>query len=167
MTLHDLNALPAEDARALLLECCGSRAWAEVMTEARPFPDEARLHQDADAAWSNLGRDDVLEAFAAHPRIGERAAAGSAERHARWSEAEQAGARDAEANVAAALASGNREYEARFGHVFLICATGRSAAEMLSELQRRLRNDAAQELDVAAEEQRKIMHLRLEKLLQP
>ena len=165
MTLDELNALPPEPARALLLECCGSRAWAEAMVAARPFPDEARLRQDADAAWSNLGREDVLEAFAAHPRIGERAAAGSGDRHARWSEGEQAGARDMGDAVAAELAAANREYEARFGHVFLICATGRSAPDMLAELRRRMNNDATSELDVAAEEQRKIMHLRLEKLL--
>ena len=167
MTLDELNALPHESARAALLACCGSRAWADVMTAARPFPDEARLRQDADAAWSNLQREDILEAFAAHPRIGERAAAGSAQRHAEWSEAEQSGARDASADIAAELAAGNREYEARFGHVFLIRASGRSADEMLAALRERLANDPATELEIAAEQQREIMHLRIDKLLAP
>lgn len=167
MTLDELNALSEEEALRVLLECCGSRTWAGAMVEARPFEDAVRLHERADAAWDALGREDVLEAFAVHPRIGERAAAGSGGRHARWSKAEQAGARDAQADLLAALARGNREYEARFGHVFLICASGLSASEMLDALRARMSNDAETELTVAAEEQRRIMHLRLEKLLTP
>ena len=165
MTLAELNALPAAAAERALLDCCGARAWARAMTAARPFPDEATLHRAADVEWDRTSADDRLEAFAAHPRIGERAHAGAAARHAGWSAQEQAGASSADERVARELASGNREYEARFGHVFLICATGRSAADMLAELRARLGNDAATELDVAAEEQRKITHLRLEKLL--
>jgi len=165
MTLAELNALPADEAERALLDCCGSRAWAHAMTAARPFADEDGLHRAADDAWDRLGSGDRLEAFAAHPRIGERAHAAAAARHAGWSAQEQAGAASATDQVARELAELNRAYEARFGHVFLICATGRSAAEMLGELRRRMSNDAATELDVAAEEQRKIMHLRLEKLL--
>ena len=164
MTLGELNALPPEPAQRALLDCCGSTAWARAMATSRPFADEAALHARGDAAWDALARDDRLEAFAAHPRIGERAAAATGT-HARWSAQEQAAAGGAGEDVARALVEGNRAYEERFGHVFLICATGRSADEMLAELRRRMSNDAATELDVAAEEQRKIMHLRLEKLL--
>lgn len=165
MTLPELNALPADAAERALLDCCGARAWTRAMTEARPYRDEAALHAQADAAWDALGRADRLEAFAAHPRIGERARAAAAARHAGWSAQEQAGVDAADARVTAELAELNRAYEARFGHVFLICATGRSAAEMLASLRERMTNDAETELDIAAEEQRKIMHLRLEKLL--
>lgn len=167
MTLESLNALPEPEARRALLDCCGSRVWSETMAAARPFADVEQLHAVADAAFAQLGRDDLLEAFAGHPRIGERAAAGAGDRHARWSEGEQSGARAAEPDVSAQLAAGNREYEERFDHVFLICATGRSATEMLEALRRRMRNDPETEITVAAEEQRKIMHLRLEKLLTP
>ena len=167
MTLAQLNALTAQDAQRALLDCCGSRAWARAMTDARPFADAAALHARADAEWDALGREDRLEAFAAHPRIGERAAAAASTSHARWSAQEQAGASGADADVAQALVEGNRAYEARFGHVFLICATGRSGAEMLAALRERMSNDAERELHVAAEEQRKIMHLRLEKLVSP
>lgn len=167
MTLDALNALGDDEAGRVLLECCGSRAWAGGVAAARPFPDAARLHGAADDAFAALERDDLLEAFAAHPRIGERAGAGGGERHARWSEGEQAGARGAAPDVSAELARGNRAYEERFDHVFLICATSRSAGEMLDALRRRMGNEPDAELEVAAEEQRKIMHLRLEKLLTP
>ena len=167
MTLSELNALPADEAERALLDCCGSTAWARTLCAARPFDDSAALHRAADRAWDALARPDRLEAFAAHPRIGERARTGAAERHARWSAQEQAAARvAADGDVARELADANREYEARFGHVFLICATGRTVPEMLAALRARMKNDRAIEFDVAAEEQRKIMHLRLEKLLQ-
>lgn len=167
MTLAALDALPREEATRVLLECCASRAWVEALADARPFASARQLHDAADDAFAALDRADLLEAFAAHPRIGERAAAGAGERHARWSDGEQAGVRGVGADVQAELERGNREYEDRFGHVFLICATGRSASEMLDELRRRMSNDADTEVAVAAEEQRKIMHLRLEKLLTP
>ena len=167
MTLAALNALPEPEAERALRECCGAEAWARAVAAARPFRDREHLHAAADGAYADLDRADLLEAFAAHPRIGERAAAGTGERHARWSAGEQAGMREADAGVSAELTRANREYEARFGYVFLICATGRSAPEMLEALRQRMRNDAETELAVAAEEQRKIMHLRLEKLLTP
>ena len=166
MTVEELNALPPADAERALLDCCGSRAWARAVAAARPFTDEAALHASADRAWDALGRTDRLEAFAAHPRIGERAATGGGA-HARWSAQEQSGTSGAGEDVARALLEGNREYEARFGHVFLIRASGRSAEEMLAALRERLGNDPATELGIAAEQQREIMHLRLEKLLTP
>lgn len=127
------------------------------MVAARPFADRAALLADADAVWSRLRTEDWLEAFRAHPRIGEA--------RALRSEPEQARARDAGETVLAALAEGNRLYEERFGHIFLIRAAGRGAVEMLANLRARLRNDPATELRVAAEQQREITRLRLERLL--
>ena len=151
-----LNALSEEQARAELLRCCGSRRWAERVAAARPFANDAALHAAADGAWWQLDPVDWREAFAAHPRIGERAGG--------WAGREQAGMSGATDEMRAAFAAANAEYEQRFGHVFLICATGRGAAEMLADLRRRLANDPASELRVAAAEQAKITRLRLERL---
>jgi allantoicase len=193
--LRWLNALPARQAEAELLACCGSRAWAATMAAARPFADAAILAATADQIWDGLGPDDWLEAFAAHPRIGERRAAGTpgdagagpagaaaptaagpSEQSLgtsapapgeEWSSDEQAGVGGADPGVLAALAEGNLEYERRFGHVFLISASGRKADELLEALHRRLDNDPEVELGVAAAEQRTITRLRLGKLLRP
>jgi allantoicase len=155
--LDRLNVLPPGEAESAFLACCGSRVWARRMAESRPFRDVAAVKETGDRLWWHLGREDWLEAFAAHPRIGERGS--------RWSEAEQAGARGADAGTLAALVEANRLYESRFDHIFIVCATGKSAAEMLSLLRERLDNDPETELRIAAEEQRKITNLRLEKLL--
>lgn len=166
--LDRLNRLPVEAAEAELLQCCGSARWARGVAARRPFPDISALLGAADDVWWALEGADWLEAFRAHPRIGERKApAPGTDRGARWSEQEQAGARAADAAVLVELERSNREYEARFGHIFLICATGKSAAEMLAQLRERLGNDAARELRVAAGEQCKITRIRLEKLLSP
>lgn len=157
MTLHELNALPAADAERALLACCGSRRWAHDLAARRPFASLAELHSAADQAWWSLDRADWLEAFSAHPRIGERGTG--------WSSDEQAAAASAADTVKAALARRNREYEARYGHVFLVCATGRSAESMLADLERRMRNETDTELRVAAGEQAKITRLRLDKLV--
>jgi OHCU decarboxylase len=151
------NALPNDEAAETLLTCCGSHAWARRMAESRPFEDLAGVQKKSDAIWRSLDGDDWREAFAAHPRIGEQGS--------RWSGQEQAGALDATAETLAELSAANREYEARFGHIFIVCATGKSAAQMLSLLRHRLDNDREIELVIAAEEQRKITNLRLEKLL--
>jgi OHCU decarboxylase len=154
--LGRFNALPVDEAAALLLPCCGSRAWARQMAEGRPFQGIADLRETSDRIWRSLDGRDWREAFAAHPRIGEKGS--------RWSEAEQAGARGADARTLAELIDANRVYESRFDHIFIVCATGKSAAEMLGLLRARLDNDPETELRVAAEEQRKITNLRLEKL---
>lgn len=159
-----LNGLDDDTARASMLKCCASSAWATQMNHARPFATDEEVVQKADAIWFALNEQDWLEAFAGHPRIGERAGA----RHAstsRWSSREQAGMAQATADVEAALLEGNRAYEDRFGHVFLICATGKSAAEMLKNLQERLGNEPAKELKIAAEQQALITRLRLGKLV--
>ena len=166
-----LNALSMEEAQAELLKCCGSTNWARRMTQQRPFPTGGdamrRLLDAADRVWWDLGREDWLEAFTRHPRIGEKAAAKDASAETRrWSEEEQSGTRSAREQVLAALGKANRAYEQRFGYIFIVCATGKSSEEMLALLQQRLQNDPAAELRMAAEEQRRITHLRLQKLLQ-
>ena len=152
-----LNALGADDARAALLRCCGSTRWVAGMLARLPWPSAAALHADADAVWNRLGRDDLLEAFAQHPRIGARGSDG-------WARQEQARVDDATATTQDALRAANERYFDRFGYIFIVCATGKSADEMLALLQARLDNDPERELAIAAAEQARITHLRLEKL---
>lgn len=141
------------------------------MTQARPFATADGMAAVADRIWSSLEPADWLEAFASHPRIGEREAGGAGRAgqagHAGWAAEEQAGAESAAREVRERLARGNAEYEARFGYIFIVCATGRTVDEMLRTLEQRLGNDADTELRVAAGEQRKITRLRLAKLLEP
>ncbi|MBI2396084.1 MAG: 2-oxo-4-hydroxy-4-carboxy-5-ureidoimidazoline decarboxylase [Deltaproteobacteria bacterium] len=161
-----LNALPLEAARSELRKCCGSRRWVEQLVDARPFGGEDALFGAADAIWAALGREDWLEAFAAHPRIGNKRdvdAKSGTERA--WSEGEQAGAARAADATAEALQRANADYEALFGHIYIVCATGKSAEEMLALARARLANDPETELRVAAEEQRRITRIRLRKLL--
>jgi 2-oxo-4-hydroxy-4-carboxy-5-ureidoimidazoline decarboxylase len=161
-----LNALTSADATARLFECCGSTRWAESVAAARPFADARQLFEEADRAWWRLNREDWLEAFRGHPKIGESKASRATGADAqRWSEEEQARARGAESATLEALAEGNGAYEERFGYIYIVCATGKSAAEMLDILNRRLSNEPDTELCVAAEEQRRITRLRLQKLL--
>ena len=164
--LERLNALPPGEAERELLTCCGSREWARRVAAARPFAGAAALLERADAVWWELGEEDWREAFRSHPRIGEKKAeAGQTGRERAWSAGEQAGMRTAAEATQRALAEGNRAYEARFGWIYIVCATGKSADEMLELLRRRLANDPDTEIRVAAEEQRRITRLRLEKLL--
>lgn len=165
LTLAQLNALPREEAERELLTCCGSRAWARQVAAGRPYGDFESLVAAADRVWFTLSPDDWLEAFSKHPRIGDRAARSAPDVERRWSEGEQSRAREAAPAVLTELAMANAEYENRFGHVFLICATGRSADEILQQARERLHNDPESELRIAAEEQRRITHLRLRKLL--
>jgi allantoicase len=152
------NALSAADLVAELTRVCASPRWATLVGDGAPYPDLASLMAAGDRVWRKLDRDDWLAAFAAHPRIGDTG--GSA-----WSQREQSGTVGAAPAVLTALADGNRAYEARFGHVYLVCATGKTADEMLADLERRMTNDPATELVIAAEEQRKITRLRLVKWL--
>jgi OHCU decarboxylase len=157
--LERFNQLSDEEAAAQLLAVCHSRRWAKEVAAGRPYADLAALQRAADEVWLGLGPEDWLEAFAAHPRIGQ---AGGAS--ADWSRQEQAGVGGA-SDVQERLARGNADYEARFGHVFLISAAGRDATEILAALTDRLGNDPATELRVAAEEHRRITRLRLERLM--
>lgn len=159
MTLAELNALGEDAVARELLRCCGSTRWAREMAAARPFADMASLSAAADRIWTSLDQADWLEAFGAHPKIGAQA-------DEAWSAAEQSGVASSSSDLLARLEEANREYEARFGFIFIVCATGKSAGEMLGLLQRRLDNDAHIELRIAADEQRKITRLRLAKLLE-
>ena len=160
-----LNSLSEEELRKSFLDCCGSQAWVEQMLAAKPFAGIENLLESADRIWSALEEADWLEAFRHHPAIGSKKAAPKQSRKAKnWSSGEQARAQSASAEILAQLAEANQEYFAKFGNVFLICATGKSAEEILENLRARLPNDAQTETRIAAEEQRKITRLRLEKL---
>jgi OHCU decarboxylase len=164
--VEKLNRLGREEARAALLACCGSGRWAAAVEALRPFWDVGQLLGIAGRVWRELGPEDWLEAFRAHPKIGEsKAAAETGARSREWSEGEQSGARLASDETLAALASANREYEERFGFIFIVCATGRGAEEMLALLRARMANDPETELRVAADEQWRITELRLKKFL--
>jgi OHCU decarboxylase len=166
-SLNRLNELSAEDAEAELLKCCGSTVWARQMCASRPFSDYEGMTAKAGEIWRALSKEDWLEAFRAHPKIGEKKAATvqSAEAQ-RWSAQEQSESEQAADDLKAALADANRRYEAQFGYIFIICASGKSAPEILESLHNRLHNDPKAELRNAAEEQRKITELRLKKLLE-
>jgi len=166
MTLSELNALSPDAARAEFLRCCGSARWADAMVRGRPFKDKASLLAAADAEWARSDEKDRLEAFAQHPKIGGKdALRAKFAATSDWAKGEQAGAAAADEATLDALAQGNADYEARFGFIFIVCATGKSAAEMLSILRARLPNARTAELAAAAAEQNKITKLRLEKLL--
>jgi OHCU decarboxylase len=160
--LERLNRLPDEEAAGELLAVCHSRRWARSVAAGRPYLNLAALERAADEVWAGLGPEDWLEAFRAHPRIGEGGGGSPG-----WSRQEQAGVGGADPEVRERLARGNAEYEDRFGHVFLIAAAGRDAGEILAALGERLGNDPATELRVAADEHRRITRLRLGKLMAP
>ena len=160
MRLGELNALPPDRAVPELLRCCGSTRWAREMAARRPFGNMEAIGAEADKIWHGLGLEDWLEAFAAHPRIGERSSTP-------WSSAEQSGVASAPGATRARLDDANREYEARFGFIFIVCATGRSADEILASVDERLRHSREEEWQIAAEEQRKITRIRLLKLIAP
>ena len=160
-----LNAADEATARELLARCCGATPWVEGLAARRPFADGAALAAAADEVWFALDEAGWREAFDHHPRIGdveklrEKFAA-----TADLSEAEQAGVAGAADEVLEALHQANKDYEARYGHIFLVCATGKTAAEMLEILRGRMANDPTEELRIAAGEQAKITRIRLEKL---
>ncbi|MDF2772729.1 MAG: decarboxylase [Geminicoccaceae bacterium] len=159
------DALLPHEAAPMLQTCCGSTAWVNGMLVRRPFTTLHVLLRDAEQLWWDLTPDDWREAFDHHPRIGETVAAvaqGDASR--KWSTSEQSGASSAADDTRRLLAEGNREYERRFGHIYLLCATGMTGDEMLASLRERMRNDPATELRVAAGEQAKITRLRLLKM---
>lgn len=170
MTIEEMNALDAEAAERLFRRCCGSTRWAREMTAQRPFPNATAVENAADRIWTSLDTRDHVEAFAAHPRIGGARGAGrpgetGVDRDDQdWAAREQAGVNEATGEIRARLAAVNRAYEARFGFIYIVCATGKSAAEMLELAERRLTRTIDEELAAAAGEQRKITHLRLAKL---
>ena len=165
MTIHDFNRLSFEAAKTELERCCGSHRWAERLASERPFANRSDLHTAAEKHWLALEEADWKEAFSHHPRIGAKALREKFASTAAWALEEQRGAASASDEVIEALAEGNIEYEKRFGHVFLICATGKSAVEMLEQLRARIGRSAQEELQTAAAEQSKITRIRLDKLI--
>jgi len=162
-----LDGLAVGEARTALERCCAARRWVDGMLALRPFGSSERLRGAAREVWSGLERADYLEAFAGHPPIGASLAALRAKfatTHG-WSSEEQAGVSRADENVLSALERGNRAYLERFGYIFIVCASGKSAPELLQLLTARLSSPPERELAVAAAEQAKITELRLEKLV--
>lgn len=161
VSVAEFDAAPVADAAAELLACCASKRWIAAVLAARPYRDLGTLAVMSDRTIAGLAWPDVEEALAAHPRIGQRV--GGTDREASWSREEQSGTRLADVETDAALREGNLAYEQRFGHVFLICATGRTATEMLDALRSRLTNSVEVERDVVRAELAKIVRLRLRK----
>jgi len=161
-----LNSLTAEEATKELRQCCGSRRWAEQMSNDRPYPTLEALTTHADQLWWLLTPEDWLEAFRSHPKIGEKKASNHVSAQSQqWSGQEQAGVSSASQNTVDSLAELNRTYDQKFGFIFIICATGKTSDEMLAALKERLHHDSDTELRLAAAEQSKITQLRLKKLL--
>jgi OHCU decarboxylase len=163
--LADWNRAVADDALRAMIACCGAKRWTSAMVEQRPFAGIVDLSEAADRTWGEMQEADWLEAFACHPRIGERKVTHVSAQSAAWSRQEQSAAASATERVLSELAEGNALYEERFGFTYIVCATGKSADEMLAILQRRLTNDRAAELREAAEQQRQILQIRLGKWL--
>lgn len=161
-----LNALDEASAREALLRCCKSRRWADAMLARRPFESADALLQASDAVWGLLTPTDHLEAFAGHPRIGASVEELESKFRATasWSAKEQGAVTGADQATLEALRDGNAAYENRYGFIFIVCATGKTAAEILALLRARIGNAPDAELRVAAAEQAKITRLRLEKL---
>jgi len=158
------NGLQFFEAAEEILPCCGSKAWARGVAARRPIHDEAALFITCDEVWKELPECDWMEAFRSHPRIGEsRASASALAQSVSWSKTEQQRVSAADDEVKRALAEGNRAYEQRFKRIFIVCASGKSAIEILEILRRRLRNDDKTELQEAAEQQRQITRIRLRK----
>jgi len=164
--LEHVNRLPADQTRKMLLDCCGSIAWADQMISRRPFAEDSDLFESAERIWAQLDSKEWLRAIRHHPAIGSNRGNSKQSGTARkWSAGEQSAAQNSSSETLAVLDAANQAYKATFGYVFLICATGKSTDEILHSLRERLANDPKTELRVAAEEMRKIIRLRLEKLL--
>src|SRR5689334_6862368 len=166
MTLDQLNRLNEDDATAAFAQCCSAQRWVERMVIDRPFESQAEMLEISDRVWEECDVDDYLEAFDGHPRIGD--VESLAKKYATtkaWAGKEQSGVDGADRDVLERLADGNKSYEEKFGHIFIVCATGKSAAEMCALLEARMDNDPEHEINVAAEEQNKITRIRLKKLL--
>lgn len=158
--LARLNTLSEDELRTRLTHCCGSKKWVSLMLRSRPFESVEALHSAAASADASLAREDWLEAFTHHPKIGDLQGLRD-----RWASQEQAGAARAPEALLQELKDKNDAYLAKFGYIFIVCATGKSAAEMLKILSDRLHSPPERELAVAALEQSKITRIRLEKLL--
>jgi 2-oxo-4-hydroxy-4-carboxy-5-ureidoimidazoline decarboxylase len=168
LVLARWNVLPEPEAAREILPCCGSQRWARGLARLRPFDGTAALFDRSDELFAQLDPSDWEEAFASHPRIGQKKVPESfTTKSAAWSNQEQSRVEQAGEAVKERLTHGNSEYERRFGRIYIVCATGKSAEEMLAILNRRLENDETAELREAAEQQRQITQLRLRKWLEP
>jgi len=160
-----LNRLPEDKAIDKFRGCCGSEAWCQTMIQRRPFISVTELHRLGDDAMDGLGQQDWKQAFESHPQIGDLTSLRMKfSGNKAWSAAEQSGIASANDQILTELVKGNADYLAKFGFIFIVCASGKSAAELLSALQLRLPLNPAVELDNAAAEQRKITHLRIDKI---
>ena len=167
MTLHEFNTFPRESLIAELSKCCGARAWVQRMLPFIPADDLVELLEDAESQWWLCNEEDWKEAFTHHPKIGDLDSLKKKFANtAVWASGEQSGVNTATDVILNALAEGNRLYEEKFGYIFIVCASGKSAEEMLGMLNERLKNNPEDEIRIAADEQNKITLLRLEKLLQ-
>ncbi len=168
-TLAAWNKAGESEAMDAMLACCGSKRWAAAMVAMRPIASVVALSDAADRAWGTMQESDWLEAFACHPRIGERnpalGATHASAQSSAWSRQEQSSAVTVNESVLVELAEGNQLYEQRFGFTYIVCATGKNADEMLAILKRRLASNRDAELREAAEQQRQIMQIRLGKWL--
>src|SRR5215204_2164194 len=154
MQLNELNQLSPSQLKAELTKCCGSSAWAERMASLFPFTDKGKLFQKAAEVWNGLDEKDWLQAFQHHPKIGDvKSLQEKFASTAKWASGEQASVQQASLETIEKLAEGNQHYEAKFGYIFIVCATGKSAEEMLGILQARLPNEPADEIKIAAAEQ--------------
>lgn len=161
-----LNELSDNAAISELLKCCGSTRWATEVAKLRPFASPAELYEAANTVWWSLDREEWLEAFRSHPKIGERKAEVQNTAQAqKWSQQEQSAVQKSTQETIDSLARLNGEYEKKFGYIYIVCASAKSAAEMLGILQERLGNTPINELPIAAAEQARITELRLAKLL--
>ena len=166
MTIDQLNRLPEADATAAFEQCCGADQWVERMVYSRPFENLAEVLETSDTIWEECDVDDYEEAFSHHPKIGDVDSLAKKFANTKaWAAGEQKGVEGADRAVLEKLAQGNANYEEKFGFIFIVNATGKSAAEMLALLEARLGNDPKDEIMIAAEEQNKITRLRLKKLL--
>ncbi len=166
MTLHELNILPKEQLTQELFKCCGSHAWVQKMLQFFPADDMVELINDAEDQWYECSEADWLEAFTHHPKIGDMESLKKKfATTAGWASGEQEGVINASPEVLEALQKGNEAYEKKFGFIFIVCATGKSANEMQELLTQRLGNTKEKEIQVAMDEQNKITQIRLQKLL--
>jgi len=163
-SLEIWNTLPLDVAADAVLPCNGSSVWAMLLAYNRPFATPEALFNTSDAIWHGLPEPEWQQAFDSHPRIGEHKAKAATAESLKWSAGEQSTA-NPDDQVKAALAAANQAYEQKFGRIFIVCATGKSAAEMLAILNQRMSNDPATELREAAEQQRQITQIRLRKWL--
>lgn len=168
LRVESINGASNTEAFRLLFHCCGSDRWVRAMVAARPFASSEELLRRAETEWQTLTRVDWLEAFSNHPKIGDlESLRRKFKDTAHLASGEQSGVRGAGEATLQALAEANREYEAKYGFIFIVCATGKTAEEMLAILRNRLGNSVEDELRIAAAEQKKITHLRLAKIGDP